>query len=87
MYSDNNNIKKLNIMNFQVIIKDEKETVFTSNNGKYTKSNLSSDLYSTNLFEYKKVENMIKAIKKVINEDSVIRAWNADGSPNKDFKI
>ena len=74
-------------MDFQIIIKDEKETVFTSNNGKFTKSTLSSDLYSTNLFEYKKVENMIKAIKKVINEDSVVKAWNSDGSFNKDFKI
>tara|TARA_R110002050_G_scaffold131289_7_gene253097 strand:+ start:502 stop:726 length:225 start_codon:yes stop_codon:yes gene_type:complete len=74
-------------MDFQVKINDEKETIFTNLNGKCTKSTTSSNMCTTNIFEYKNLNSMKKAINKVITKDSVVKGWNKDGTPNKNFKI
>ncbi len=74
-------------MDFQVKINDEKETTFTNLNGKCVKSTTSSNMSTTNIFEYKNVNTMVKAIKKIITKDSVVKAWNKNGTPNKNFKI
>ena len=51
------------------------------------KSTTSSNMCTTNIFEYKNLNSMKKAINKVITKDSVVKGWNKDGTPNKNFKI
>ena len=71
-------------MKYQVIINDTKETVFTSDNGKYTK--VWEDDYYRSL-SYKSEKGFLNALNKMINKQSQIRAWNEDGTPNKEFKL
>ena len=73
-------------MRIQVKINDNNDTTFNAENGRYSKlwDNDSQDMM---FFSYKNEKGFLKALKKMITTDSVVTAWNEDGTLNKNFKL
>jgi hypothetical protein len=73
-------------MRIQVKINDNNDTTFNAENGRYAKlwDNDSQDMMS---FSYKNEKGFLKALKKMMTPDSIVKAWNEDGTPNKNFKL
>lgn len=74
-------------MDFQIVINDENETTFLVKDGRFQKSWRGVDYYTCLIFDYKNVKGLIKSAKKMMTNKSTVKAWNLDGSPNKEFTI
>ena len=73
-------------MNIQVKINDNLETIFHSSGDKFRKIYTSPNGYDV-YREYKTKRGFLNAIKRVITNDSEIRSWNEDGTPNNNVKL
>lgn len=73
-------------MDIQVKINDNLETIFHSSGERFTKIYTSPNGYDV-YTEYKTKRGFLNAIKRVITNDSEIRSWNEDGTPNNNLKL
>ena len=73
-------------MRFQVAINDELDTTFTADGGRYSKIYDNPQGFIAS-HSYKTEQGFITALKKVMTDNSTIKAWNKDGTPNTNFKL
>jgi len=65
-------------LELQIKINNEQGHVFKSLNNKFSKQYLNSEEYFM-FFEYKTFNSMIKAAKKLANENTEVIVYNKDG--------
>lgn len=62
-----------------ISIEDEKNTTFICKDDVCTKSSISTDYCTTNIYTYKNVKSMLLAAKRIANKDSYIINYDNNG--------